>query len=196
MSIATAKRFTIAEYHRLTELGFFGEDDRIELIKGQLIHMAAKGTAHSVCETRLERELFKLLGERATLRGQQPIILPDDSEPEPDRAIVQNRPDDYLSSHPTTADILLLIEIADSSLNYDKQVKLPLYAEAGISDYWIFNLLEICLECYSEPYHNSQGKFGYRVNRIFLPNETVDIPNFGDLSLNLSKVFPPNLIGE
>ena len=86
MAIATAKRFTIAEYHRLTELGFFGEDDRIELIEGQLIHRAAKGTAHSVCETRLERELFKLVGERATLRGQQPIILPDDSEPEPDRA--------------------------------------------------------------------------------------------------------------
>lgn len=157
MSIATAKRFTIAEYHRLTELGFFGEDDRIELIEGQLIHRAAKGTAHSVCETRLERELFKLLGERATLRGQQPIILPDDSEPEPDRAIVQNRPDDYLSSHPTTADILLLIEIADSSLSYDKQVKLPLYAEAGISDYWIFNLLETCLECYSDPYQNSKA---------------------------------------
>jgi Uma2 family endonuclease len=99
MSVATAKRFTIAEYHRLTELGFFGEDDRIELIEGQLIHRAAKGTAHSVCETRLERELFKLLGERDPLRGQQPIILPDDSEPEPDRAIVQNRPVDILTDY-------------------------------------------------------------------------------------------------
>ena len=168
----------------------------MESIGGQLIHRAAKGTAHSVCETRLERELFKLLGERATLRGQQPIILPDDSEPEPDRAIVQNRPDDYLSSHPTTADILLLIEIADSSLSYDKQVKLPLYAEAGISDYWIFNLLENCWECYSDPYQNSLGKFGYRVKRIFLSNETVALPNFGDLSLDLSKVFPPSFLCE
>ncbi|WP_333094725.1 MULTISPECIES: Uma2 family endonuclease [unclassified Microcoleus] len=139
--------------------------------------------------------IFKLVGERATLRGQQPIILADDSEPEPDRAIVQNRPDDYLSSHPTTADILLLIEIAHSSLNYDKQVKLPLYAEAGISDCWIFNLLETCLECYSDPYQNLQGKFGYRVKRIFLPDETVGIRNFGDLSLDLSKVFPPNFMG-
>ncbi|HSF72941.1 MAG TPA: Uma2 family endonuclease, partial [Microcoleus sp.] len=95
MSSATAKRFTLAEYNRLTELGFFGEDDRVELIEGELVNIAAKSTAHSVCETRLERELFKLLGERATLRGQQPIILPNDSEPEPDRAIVQNRPDDY-----------------------------------------------------------------------------------------------------
>ena len=65
---------------------------------------------------------------------------------------------------------------------------LPLYAEAGIFDYWIFNLLETCLECYSEPYQNSQGKFGYRVKRIFLPNETVSLPNFGDLSLDFESI--------
>jgi Uma2 family endonuclease len=91
---------------------------------------------------------------------------------------------------------LLLIEIADSSLSYDKQVKLPLYAEAGISDYWIFNLLKTCLECYSDPYQNSQGKFGDRVKIIFLSNETVALPNFEDLSLDLSKVFPPSFLGE
>ncbi|MCY7383105.1 MAG: Uma2 family endonuclease [Microcoleus sp. CAN_BIN18] len=196
MTIATAKRFTTEEYHRLTELGFFAEDERVELINGELVKMAAKGTAHSVCETRLERELFKLLGERATLRGQQPIILPDDSEPEPDRAIVQNRPDDYLSSHPCPADILLLIEIADSSLSYDKQVKLPLYAEAGISDYWIFNLSQTCLECYSEPYQNAPGQFGYRRTLIFLPNESVNLPCFHDLALDLSRVFPPTVNHE
>ncbi|MEO6862563.1 MAG: Uma2 family endonuclease [Microcoleus sp.] len=196
MSIATAKRFTTEEYHRLTELGFFAEDERVELINGELVKMAAKGTAHSVCETRLERELFKLLGERATLRGQQPIILPDDSEPEPDRAIVQNRPDDYLSSHPCPADILLLIEIADSSLSYDKQVKLPLYAAAEISDYWIFNLSQTCLECYSEPYQNAPGQFGYRKTLIFLPNESVNLPCFHDLALDLSRVFPPTVNPE
>ncbi len=196
MTIATAKRFTTAEYHRLTELGFFAEDERVELINGELVKMAAKGTAHSVCETRLERELFKLLGERATLRGQQPIILPDDSEPEPDRAIVQNRPDDYLSSHPCPADILLLIEIADSSLSYDKQVKLPLYAEAGISNYWIFNLSQTCLECYSEPYQNAPGQFGYRRTLILLPNESVNLPCFHDLALDLSRVFPPTVNPE
>ncbi|MEG5057946.1 Uma2 family endonuclease [Microcoleus sp. A2-C5] len=196
MSIATAKRFTTEEYHRLTEMGFFAEDERVELINGELVKMAAKGTAHSVCETRLERELFKLLGERATLRGQQPIILPDDSEPEPDRAIVQNRPDDYLSSHPCPADILLLIEIADSSLSYDKQVKLPLYAAAEISDYWIFNLSQTCLECYSEPYQNATGQFGYRKTLIFLPNESVNLPCFHDLALDLSRVFPPTVNPE
>ncbi|MBF2005495.1 MAG: Uma2 family endonuclease [Chlorogloeopsis fritschii C42_A2020_084] len=190
MTIATAKRFTITEYDRLAELGFFHEDDRVELINGEIISMVSKGKLHSVCETRLERELFKLVGERATLRGQQPIIIPDYSEPEPDRVIVKNRADDYLSTHPTPADILLLIEIADSSLKYDQEVKLPLYAEAGISDYWILNLVANYLESYSEPYQDLQGKFGYRKKIIFLPNESVNLPCFPDLVLDLSRVFP------
>lgn len=80
------------------------------------------------------------------------LILPPDNQPEPDFTIVQNRADDYLSSHPMPADTLLVIEISASSLSYDQDVKLPLYAEAGISDYWIFNLRENQLEVYSEPY--------------------------------------------
>jgi Uma2 family endonuclease len=196
MSLTTAKRFTIAEYHRLAELGFFGEDDRFELIKGEIVNMVAKGTSHSVCETRLERELYKLVGDayggklRATLRGQQPITLSDYSEPEPDRLIAKNRDDDYLANHPRPSDILLLIEIADSSLKYDQEVKLPLYAEAGISDYWIFNLVDNYLECYSEPYQALKSKFGYRRKLIFLPNESVNLPTFTDLVLDLPKVFP------
>ncbi|MEH2364089.1 Uma2 family endonuclease [Nostoc sp.] len=189
MSLTTAKRFTIAEYHRLAELGFFEEDERVELIKGEIIQMAAKGTPHSVCETRLERELYKLVGDRATLRGQQPITLSNNSEPEPDRVIAKNRDDDYLANHPCPSDILLLIEIADSSLKYDQEEKLPIYAEAGISDYWIFNLVDYYLECYNEPYQALQGKFGYRRKFIYLPNESINLPYFADLSLDLSKIF-------
>ncbi|MCC5617099.1 Uma2 family endonuclease [Nostoc sp. CHAB 5836] len=189
MSLTTAKRFTIAEYHRLLELGFFSEDDRVELIKGEIIQIAAKGTPHSVCGTRLYRELFKLLAEKATLRGQEPIIISENSEPEPDMVIVQNRPDDYLAVHPNPSDILLLIEIADSSLKYDQEEKLLIYAEANISDYWIFNLVDNYLECYSEPYQALQGKFGYRRKLISLPNESVNLPCFSDLFLDLSKVF-------
>jgi len=189
MSIFTAKRFTIAEYHRLAELGFFGEDDRVELIKGKIVQMAAKGTAHSTFNRRLLRELSTLLGDLATLQSQDPVVISTNSEPEPDIAILRNRDDDYLSAHPSPLDVLLVIEIADSSVNYDQKVKLPLYAEAGISNYWIFNLVENCLESYSEPYQ-VQDKFGYRRKLIVLPNETVTLPNFPDLSLNLSKVFP------
>ncbi|BAY65266.1 hypothetical protein NIES22_53690 [Calothrix brevissima NIES-22] len=190
MSLTTAKRFTIAEYHRLAELGFFKEGERVELINGEIINMAAKGTPHSVCLTRLSRELFQLVKEQGTIRTQDPITIADNSEPEPDLVIARNRSDDYLANHPTPSDILLLIEIADSSLKYDQEVKLPLYAEAGISDYWIFNLVDNYLECYSEPYQATQGKFGYRRKVIFLANESVNLPNFHDLVLELSKIFP------
>jgi Uma2 family endonuclease len=190
MTVATAKRFTVTEYHRLAELGFFGEDERVELIKGEIIQMAAKGTPHCVCETLLFRELIRLLLDRAMVRGQQPIIIRDHSEPEPDLTIVRNINDNYLSSHPKPSDILLVIEISNSTLKYDREVKLPLYAEAGISDYWIFNLIKYCLECYSQPYQDSQGNFDYRRKLILLPNESVKLPSFPDLVLDLSKVFP------
>ncbi|WP_375510313.1 Uma2 family endonuclease [uncultured Nostoc sp.] len=190
MSLTTAKRFTIAEYHRLAELGFFEENDRVELIKGEIIQMSAKGTSHSVCATRLEQKLYKLVGDRATLRGRQPITLSDNSEPEPDRVIAKNRDDDYLANHPSPSDILLLIEIADSSLKYEQEEKLLIYAEANISDYWIFNLVDNYLECYSEPYQTLQVKFGYRRKLIYLPNESVNLPCFSDLVVDLFKVFP------
>jgi len=193
MTAVTAKRFSIAEYDRLAELGFFESDARFELIRGEIIKMAAKGTFHSVCNSLLLRALYALLGTRAIVRGQEPIILSADSEPEPDVVIARNRSDNYLSSHPLAADILLVIEVSDSTLKYDQRTKLSLYAESGISDYWIFNLVEPQLEMYSEPYQKQTGGFGYRVKRVVLPNEVVVIPGFPELSLDLSTVFPAQM---
>lgn len=190
MNAPTLKRFTIEEYHRLTELGFFHEDDHIELIEGQLIHMAAKGAAHETCNRLLMRELIRLLGDRATLQNQAPITLSNNGEPEPDFAILQNRPDNYLSAHPTPADVMLVIEIADSSLTYDQTTKLNSYAKENIQDYWIFNLIDMILELYSEPYRKSASEFGYRVKRVALPNEVVKLPQVSELELDLSIVFP------
>ncbi len=186
----TPKRFTIEEYHRLTELGFFTESDRVELIRGEIIQMAAKGTPHSICNSRVFGELYTLLGNRAIVRGQEPIILPPDSEPEPDVVIARSSPDEYLSSHPRADDLLLVVEVSDSTLRYDRETKSSLYAESDISDYWIFNLVENQLECYSQPYRNGVGEFGYALKRIFLPDAAVILPGFPDLSLDLSKVFP------
>lgn len=135
------------------------------------------------------RELSTLLGNRATLQSQDPVVISTNSESEPDIAILRNHDDDYLSAHPSPVDVLFLIEIADSSLKYDQEVKLPLYAEAGISNYWRFNLGETCLESYSEPYQDLQGKFGYRRKLIVLSNETVILPFVSDLLLDLSKIF-------
>nr|WP_263011708.1 MULTISPECIES: Uma2 family endonuclease [unclassified Laspinema] len=188
--IPTAKRFTIQEYHRLTELGFFQEGDRVELIQGEMIQMAAKGTAHTTVTKRLLRALGQRLGDRATMQIQDPLFLPPNSEPEPDIALVKNRADDYLSGHPTPEDVILVIEIADSSLRYDREVKLPLYAKAGITDYWIFNLVNNTLECYSEPYQDNRETCGYRQRRIVLPDERVSLPGFSDLLLDLAEIFP------
>lgn len=190
MAVTQAKRFTLDEYHRLTELGFFHEDERIELINGEIIQMVAKVTAHETCLRNLWKQLPKLIGERATLQSQAPITLPPNSEPEPDFAIVQNKDDNYLSAHPSPADVLLVMEVADSSLNYDQDVKISLYAQAVISDYWIFNLLDNHLECYSEPYQVNNGKYGYLNKRIVLSNQVIALPCFPDLSLDLYKVFP------
>jgi Uma2 family endonuclease len=188
--ITTAKRFTIEEYHRLAELGFFHEDDRIELIRGEIIQKGAKSTTHTTCCSNLLEELAALVRNRATLQCQDPITLPSKSEPEPDFAILRLRGDNYLSAHPTPKDVLLVIEIADSTLKYDQETKLSVYAEAGISDYWIFNLVDNHLESYSEPYQDLQGDFGYSVKRIILPNRTIVLPCFPELVLDLSKVFP------
>ncbi|MHC5610627.1 MAG: Uma2 family endonuclease [Nostoc sp.] len=193
MSIAQTKRFTLEEYHRLTELGFFHEDNHIELINGEIIEMAAKGTAHETCLRNLLRELPKIIGDRATLQSQAPIALPPNSEPEPDFAILENRDDNYLSGHPQAADVLLVMEVSDSSLGYDQDVKIPLYAQAGITDYWIFNLFDNYLESYSEPYQDIQDKYGYLNRRIFLSNQVINFPCFPDLSLDLVRVFPRKL---
>lgn len=189
MLAVTRRHFTLEEYHRLGELGFFGEEERIELIRGEIIQMPTKKPPHSVCNTILWQELYKLIGGQATLRVQEPIILPADSEPQPDLAIVHNQENNYLSSHPYPEDILLVIEIADSTLKYDQETKLRLYAEAGISDYWIVNLVDNQLETYSQAYQENNGRFNYRLKRIYLPNESAKLSCFPELSLALSSVL-------
>lgn len=182
-------RFTVQDYHRLVDLGFLGEDDHIELIRGELIQTAARGTAHEACITRLLRVLLPSIGERATLRCQSPITLAFDGEPEPDFAIVQNREDDYASAHPTAKETLLVIEVADSSLEYDRTVKLALYAEAAIPHYWLFNVIDRTLEAYSEPAQITPGQFGYLNRRMVTSSGAIALP-VGEQTLALAHVFP------
>jgi len=197
MALVTTKRFTLAEYHRLIKLGFLTEDDQVELIRGELVQMAAKGTRHSVCNTKLVRELDRWITGSATAEGpvvvvrrQEPIILAKDSEPEPDVVIARGQPDDYLSHHPYSNDILLVVEVSDSTLEYDQTVKLSLYAEAQIQEYWMINLTANQLERYCQPYQDTQGSFGYRLKQIALRNETVILPMLPGWSLDLNRVFP------
>lgn len=189
MSVVSTKRFTLDEYHRLIELGFLTEGDRVELIRGELVQMVAKGTPHSACNTALLYELLPALMGRALVRNQEPVIMPLDSEPEPDVAIVRLRVDNYRDSHPRPDDIYLLIEVSDSTLNYDQTTKLAVYAENNIQHYWIVNLIANRLEQYSQPYRNETGECGYRRMEIVLRSETVSLPGFEDVTLDLDKVF-------
>ena len=190
MVVATRRKFTIEEYHQLVDLGFFTENDRIELIRGEIIDMAPKRTPHSVCNSILFGELYKLLGDRANVRGQEPITLPSNSEPEPDVVIAEKKADNYLSAHPTAEDIILVVEISDSTLKYDREIKLSLYAEANISHYWIVNLVDNYLEVYTNPFSDNKDNFYYKNKSIFLPDDNITIPNFDDISLELKNIFP------
>ena len=198
MIAVTPRRFTLAEYHRLGELGFFPPDERVELIRGEIVQIPLKKTPHSVCNTRLVRQLIRVVEDRAIVRGQEPIVLPADSETQPDAVIARPCADEYLSAHPGTQDILLVIEIADATLRYDRQTKLSLYAEYDLPHYWIFNLVDLHLETYSEPYRvsstslkeNRTSPFNYRNRRIVLPNETIALPCFPQLFLDLTTIFP------
>jgi Uma2 family endonuclease len=181
-------RFTVQDYHRLVKLGFLSEDDHIELIRGELIQMAARGTAHETCIRRLLRELPPLIRDRATLQCQSPITIAFDGEPEPDFSIVQNREDDYADAHPTPAETLLVMEVADSSLEYDRTVKLSLYAEAGIRDYWLFNVLDRYLEVYSQPAEVAPGQFGYLNRQIVTAQAAIAFP-IGEQTLSLAQIF-------
>ncbi len=189
MLTITRKKFTLEEYHRLIELGFFASEERLELIRGDIIKMAAKRTPHSVCTCLLLKELYSLLRGKANVRGQEPIIIPPDSEPEPDIVIARKKEDNYLSSHPQVSDILLVIEIADSTLKFDREVKLPLYSEAGIMDCWLINLVDQQLETYRQPYQTSKGDYSYRSQQIYLADDVIKLPYFSDISLELKPFY-------
>ena len=141
-------RFSVEDYHRMGEAGILHEDSRVELIRGQVIDMTPIGTPHLAMVNRLNSLLAIALHGRATVSPQNPVRLPDGSEPQPDVTILKWRADYYRRRRPEAQDVLLLIEVSDSSLDYDRNVKVPLYAEGGIPESWIVNLEEWCIEVY------------------------------------------------
>jgi Uma2 family endonuclease len=184
---------TSADYYQVMESGIIREGERVELISGQIFTMAAKGTRHTVSTTKLLKELLGLVADRAVVRCQDPITLPNHSEPEPDIAIARLRSDDYVNSHPSPADIILVIEVADSTIKFDRETKAPLYAAAGINEYWIVNLIDDRLEIYRQP----EGNIYTSIEIITPPRgqslsgrESVILPQFSEICLNIGDFFP------
>lgn len=124
----------VADYHRMGETGILGEDERVELIDGEIFEMPLIGSPHGGRINQLNRLLTKAVGESAIVSIQNPFVLDDRSEPEPDLALPRPRTDFYTASHPCASDVLLLIEVTDSSLQIDRDIKVPLYARHGIPE--------------------------------------------------------------
>jgi Uma2 family endonuclease len=152
----TRRPITVTEFHRMGEVGILGERDRVELIEGELVAMSPIGSYHHGTVNQLTHALVHAVGERAIVSVQGPVRLDDLSEPEPDFALLKPRPDFYRDAHAQPADVLLLIEVADTSLNYDRSVKRMLYARHAIPEFWIVDLtageVEVCREPKAEGY--------------------------------------------
>jgi Uma2 family endonuclease len=180
--------FTVKEYHRMVEAGILDPDERVELLAGQILKMAAKGTAHEAAITRADRLLRNRIGEPVLLRLQSPIQLNDYSEPEPDIAVVQVDPLDYEDHHPNSSEVYLIIEIADTSLNRDLNFKAQIYAQSGITDYWVLDINERRLYVLREPNNN-----GYQNQVILSDHDTVLPLTFPDCVITVGEMLRPNL---
>ncbi len=148
----TRRRFTVHDYHHMAKAGILHEDDSVELIEGEIVEMAAIGTRHFVCVNTLNRLLVRAVGDEAIVSVQNPVQLNEHSEPQPDLAVIRAR--DYKESLPTPEDVLLLIEVSDTTLAYDRNTKLPLYAQASIPEVWIVDIGGGFLERHVEPSGN------------------------------------------
>lgn len=153
----TRRRFTVADFHRMAEAGIFTEDDRVELIDGEVLEMTPIGPRHAATVKRLVELLTTSLSGSAIVSVQDPIQLADDTEPQPDLAVLRRRADYYAEAHPTTADVLLVIEVADTSLGYDRSEKLPRYARAGILEVWLVDLSGNRIEQHTNPHGDQYG---------------------------------------
>jgi len=183
--VLTRYRFTVTEYHRMGEVGILPEDSRIELIAGDIVVREPIGSYHAGTVDRLTRLWTSTLGERAVVRVQNPVELAeDDSEVQPDVTLLRPRVDFYTRGHPVAADVLLLIEVADTRLGRDRRVKIPLYARAAIREVWLVDLTGDRVEVHREP---TAG--GYRHVRALGRGESVVPEAFPDLTIGVTDIL-------
>ena len=158
------------EYERMIAEGYFGPEERLELIEGEILEKMSKNPPHSVASMLTSAVLTRLFHEGYCIRNQDPFVVSGISEPEPDFAVVQGTPRDYLAEHPTTA--ALIVEVSDSTLAYDRTTKASLYARAGIAEYWVLNLVDRVLEVHRLPAEMVGQPFGWHYRSITRHTET------------------------
>lgn len=178
------KLWSIDEYEQMIEKGILTKNDRVELIRGEIVEMAPIGLRPAACVVRLTGLFHKLLGETVMVSVQNPVQLHDDSEPQPDRALLKRRVDAYAAKRPTEGDVLLLVEVTDSTRLTDRAVKVPLYAEAGIAVVWVVNVDEGVIEVYANPVGGS-----YQRTDMLGPGTMLALPGGLPGSINVGEVF-------
>lgn len=177
--------FTVEEYYRMAAAGILAEDDRVELIEGEIVEMTPIGRRHAACVDRLNYLFSQALRDKAVVRVQGPIRLGKRSEPQPDLVLLRWRPDFYASVDPTPADVLLLVEVADTTAGTNRQVKIPLYARNGIPEVWLIDLQQQTITTYLDP-----STSGYRTARVVQGNEKLAPTAFPDHLLAASDILP------
>jgi Uma2 family endonuclease len=177
-------QFNVDQFYQLAEVGVLTPDDRVELIEGEIIKMGPIGSPHAACVAKTYQRLSETLSGRVIVWIQNPVRLNDFSEPVPDVALLRPRQDFYVTHHPTPADVLLIMEVSDTSILSDRNIKIPLYARAQIPEAWLVNLNKKVIEVYydlTDGQYDTCTKFGL--------GETLVSPNVAGLSLKVDEII-------
>ena len=183
------RRFSVEEYHRLAEAGVLAADERVELIDGIIKAMSPKGSKHAAIVSKLTNLLPQIVEGQAWIRVQDPIVLDDNTEPEPDVALVKPRDNAYATAHPRPGDVLLVIEVADTSLEDDRTVKLPRYAAAGIPEVWLIDVSHDVLAVHRRPILRPDGTAAYRSHTDYYAGDTVAVFSLPSIELPVNEIF-------
>ncbi len=182
--VVKVRHFNRAEYHRLAETGVLTEDDRVELLEGTIAAMSPIGPYHCGVVSFLANCLMRALAARAIVRVQSPLAIDDESEPQPDLMLLKPRADFYRHAHPTPADVLLLVEVADASLDVDRDYKARLYARSAVAEYWVIDLVQRVIVVHRQP-----GGERYASVTEHGPGRQVAPAAFGDVQIAVSECF-------
>ncbi|MBY5958907.1 Uma2 family endonuclease [Membranicola marinus] len=179
--LVTKRLINTEEYYKMGETGVFRPDEKIELINGEIINMAPIGSNHAAIVRQLSSILARSFTDEIIISSQQPIHIDQWNEPEPDIALLKLSKDNYFEAHPGPSDVLMIVEVSDSSHDYDSKVKLPLYASAVIPVYWIINLNRKCIEVYEEPVDDL-----YQKRMLYIPGHQI---SFMDKSFDVAEIL-------
>ncbi len=183
-ALAPKRLFTVDEYYRMAQARILREDDRVELIEGEIVQMTPIGSNHAATVRLLNALFIRELSKSVIVSTQSPVHIDAFSEPEPDVALLKPLADHYRNSHPTPIDIFLVVEVSDTSQRYDRLTKIPLYGKSGIPEAWLIDLEKKVVEIYTNPYDE-----GYRDVKTVTPDDTLSPQAFPELRLRVGNIL-------